>query len=429
MFRKFFIILACIICSAGLAGAQDISIDSSGNLTTGSTNSNGNMEVTGASGQDSIVGSTSGTGAAGVYGGNTSSGNYGILGDDNYGVYGNSSSGYAGYFNGNARITGNLTVNGTLSGENDPSVNSLGKASLSSSSNQIPKWNGSAWVCSSDTDTQLSEAQVDSYVSNNGYISSENDPSVNSLGKASLSCSSNQIPKWNGSAWACAADNGGASYANYAVVALSGGDYTSPVTAMSNISSWCGTPSASNPCLLKILPGVYSIGTGSVIMKSYVDIEGSGRNVTTITGSILNSSSGVIVGASNAEIRDLTVENTSSVWSTAIYLNNASPDISNASVIGSTTTANSFSIQTANASSPVLNNVYVSGKYCALCNWGTGTIEVKNSELEGVSGGAAIDSFSAITNVAFTKLTGTVASTTCAAVYDAAYTFYASTCP
>ncbi len=38
-----------------------------------------------------------------------------MLGDSSYGVYGNSSSGFAGFFQGNAKVTGNLTVEGSLS--------------------------------------------------------------------------------------------------------------------------------------------------------------------------------------------------------------------------------------------------------------------------------------------------------------------------
>jgi len=41
-----------------------------------------------------------------------------------------------------------------------------------------------------------------------GVLHSETDPSVNALGKSTLSCSPNQIPKWNGSAWICADDAG-----------------------------------------------------------------------------------------------------------------------------------------------------------------------------------------------------------------------------
>ncbi len=196
----------------------------------------------------------------------------------------------------------NLSLAGTTlnisggTGVNLASINTDVLAGLSCSTNQIAKWNGSAWACAADVDTVLNEAQVDSYVANNGYLTSEVDGSVtneiqslslaanvlsisgsnnvnlsgyldntdsqtltyntgthiisisggntadlsnlldntdaqaisrtgntvsitgsastvdltpyldNTDVLASLSCSTNQIAKWNGSAWACAAD-------------------------------------------------------------------------------------------------------------------------------------------------------------------------------------------------------------------------------
>lgn len=95
-----------------------------------------------------------------------------------------------------------------------------------------------------------------------------------------------------------------------ATVAQSGGDYTNPVTAMSNLATWCGTPSDTNPCLLRIMPGVYDLAGGSLNMRPYVDIEGSGEASTTISSA--TNASGVVNGASSAEIRFLSVHNTAS---------------------------------------------------------------------------------------------------------------------
>jgi hypothetical protein len=115
-----------------------------------------------------------------------------------------------------------------------------------------------------------------------------------------------------------------------AIVATSGGDYSNPATAMGDYVSWCGAPSANNPCLLKIMPGVYNVGTSPVIMQPYIDIEGSGESLTIITGSVSDLSfppaNGLVNGASNAEIRLLTVKNTGSGGYKAAMLNNgASP--------------------------------------------------------------------------------------------------------
>lgn len=108
-----------------------------------------------------------------------------------------------------------------------------------------------------------------------------------------------------------------AFYGRVAIVAKSGGDYDDPSEAMSLSADWCPSPLADAPCLLKIMPGVYDIGSSSVVMKQYIDIEGSGEKITKITST---NSSGALQGASNAEIRFLTIANTGGGASTrAIY--------------------------------------------------------------------------------------------------------------
>lgn len=144
-------------------------------------------------------------------------------------------------------------------------------------------------------------------------------------------------------------------YAGVAVVAKGGGEYTDPITAMSDISTWCGTPSATNPCMLKIMPGVYDIGANSMQMQNYVDIEGSGENVTKIIGSG-RVVSAIIPGQSeeNTEIRFLTVESTSNsihVISISNYYDYY-PKFTHITVIG----ANGIYIKRA---SPIMNNITV----------------------------------------------------------------------
>jgi hypothetical protein len=122
-------------------------------------------------------------------------------------------------------------------------------------------------------------------------------------------------------------------YGKVAVVAQSGGDYTDPVTAMSNLATWCGTPSASNPCLLKIMPGVYDIGETELQIQNYVDIEGSGEETTIIeTNSIVYTV--YCSGISNAEIRFLTIEN-SHPLSNAIVCTGSSLRLTNVTIISS----------------------------------------------------------------------------------------------
>lgn len=108
-------------------------------------------------------------------------------------------------------------------------------------------------------------------------------------------------------------------YAKVAVVAQGGGDYADPLIAMNNVNTWCGTPSTLNPCLLKIMPGVYDIGANTLNM-AYVDLEGSGRNSTVIKGSVDDGQYSGVIKATVSAIRFLTVENIGGgTYSTAIY--------------------------------------------------------------------------------------------------------------
>jgi hypothetical protein len=101
-----------------------------------------------------------------------------------------------------------------------------------------------------------------------------------------------------------------AFYGNVAVVAASGGNYTDPAAAMADYSTWCKT----TPCLLKIMPGTYTV-TSPVVMAPYIDIEGSGEKTTKITSAICTGSvpnEATLAGTSNSEMRFLTIENTCS---------------------------------------------------------------------------------------------------------------------
>jgi hypothetical protein len=104
-------------------------------------------------------------------------------------------------------------------------------------------------------------------------------------------------------------------------VAASGGDFTSVVDALASITD----ASASNPYVIKVAPGTYE---GRVTLKSYVDIEGSGQGVTTLTapggsdgGNVSSLATVTASGPTVAELRDLTVVNTGgSSFGIGIYL-------------------------------------------------------------------------------------------------------------
>jgi hypothetical protein len=150
-----------------------------------------------------------------------------------------------------------------------------------------------------------------------------------------------------------------AFYGQVAIVAKAGGDYTSPVEAISNLNSWCSPSGASNPCLIKIMPGVYDLANNMIQLYPYIDIEGSGESVTKLTG---NGGSGLIRGAANSEIRNLTVESTGGYSdSIAIYLwSGASARITNVTARASGGSSENIAIFISGSiTSPILTNVTV----------------------------------------------------------------------
>jgi hypothetical protein len=95
--------------------------------------------------------------------------------------------------------------------------------------------------------------------------------------------------------------------------------------ALLNALAGITTATDANPYLLKLEPGIYDIGASSLQMKQFVDIEGSGENVTSIRGNVSTWPAGVVNGVSYAEIRFLSVGNMGGIC--AIYNGLSSPDI------------------------------------------------------------------------------------------------------
>ncbi|HWR97102.1 MAG TPA: hypothetical protein VN317_01635 [Candidatus Methanoperedens sp.] len=109
-------------------------------------------------------------------------------------------------------------------------------------------------------------------------------------------------------------------YANVVVVAKSGGDFTDPITAVNSITD----SSVNNPYLVMIMPGVYDLIDGQLAMKQFVDIEGSGEGITTITKSV--GGLPTVKGASDAELRFLTVTSPAGATdSIAVYNEECTP--------------------------------------------------------------------------------------------------------
>jgi len=76
--------------------------------------------------------------------------------------------------------------------------------------------------------------------------------------------------------------------------------------------------SEANPYLLKIEPGLYDLGTAFLDPKAWVDVEGSGEQVTVLTGS--GARTVMMSAAGQIEMRALTVRATGAAHSTAIFI-------------------------------------------------------------------------------------------------------------
>ena len=87
---------------------------------------------------------------------------------------------------------------------------------------------------------------------------------------------------------------------NTIIVAPTNGDFTSIQAAINSAIS----PTADNRYLIIVAPGVY---TESIVMRPYIDVQGSGVNLTTITH---DGSAPTVSGADHSELRSLTVVNT-----------------------------------------------------------------------------------------------------------------------
>ncbi len=143
-------------------------------------------------------------------------------------------------------------------------------------------------------------------------------------------------------------------YDNVVVVAKSGGDYTTIGAALTAISD----AAATNRYLVWVAPGVY---TESVTMEPYVDIQGAGELVTKITyqGSG-TTAGGTVIGADNAELRFLTVENTGgNTYAIAINNTSASPRITHVTCIASGGASGNYGVRNTTGS-PVMTHVLIS---------------------------------------------------------------------
>ena len=142
-------------------------------------------------------------------------------------------------------------------------------------------------------------------------------------------------------------------YDNVVVVAKSGGDYTTIGAALAAISA-----SSTDRYLIWVAPGTY---TESVTMEPYVDIQGAGEGVTKITyGGSGTWNLGTVIGADNAELRTLTVENTGgATYAVAIYNGSASPRLTHVTCVAAAGTTTTYGVRNITGS-PMMTDVSIS---------------------------------------------------------------------
>lgn len=113
------------------------------------------------------------------------------------------------------------------------------------------------------------------------------------------------------------------------------GDHTASGTALLNALAGITNASSTKRYVIKVEPGIFELGSNRLIMKPYVDIEGSGQEATVIQGGGFSTNDdGVVWGAASAELRELQVRSAShpSQAAIAFYLPSGDTRLRNVSL-------------------------------------------------------------------------------------------------
>ncbi len=143
-------------------------------------------------------------------------------------------------------------------------------------------------------------------------------------------------------------------------------------TALRNTLNGITDAAETNPYIIKLGPGTYDLGTCTspydcvVKMKPWVSIEGSGEKATKITASVSGSSFpttvATVMGADDAELRFLTVENTGTGAHTTAILNaTASPSLIHVTATAITGWSSRYGVYNS-FSSPTMTDVTATAK-------------------------------------------------------------------
>ncbi|MFL5804330.1 MAG: hypothetical protein ACJ8CR_21620 [Roseiflexaceae bacterium] len=146
---------------------------------------------------------------------------------------------------------------------------------------------------------------------------------------------------------------------------------------------------AHDPCLLTIAPGVYDLGTLPLRMCAYVDIEGAGETATRLIANIGVSNSGTVVGADDAELRRLTIENTGGgAFAVAIFNDGVAPRLSRLTAEASGGLA-SYGVYNCNGAAPAMSHVraLAAGRRCTIGIYNDGAAPIMTHVSATAAGG------------------------------------------
>ncbi|MGB3906287.1 MAG: hypothetical protein WBB22_15360, partial [Anaerolineae bacterium] len=170
-------------------------------------------------------------------------------------------------------------------------------------------------------------------------------------------CLPGQVIEWDGAEWSC---TNAYLYVRTVIVNPVGTPLQNGTALLDALKGIPG-PSASSPYLVKIEPGRYDLGSQTLVMREWVDIEGSGESITAIMADGSDSpATGTVVGSDNAELRFLTVANSGgNSYAIAIYNGDASPTLRQVTATAAGGTLGNYGVRnaTTTSSSPTMIDV------------------------------------------------------------------------
>ncbi len=127
---------------------------------------------------------------------------------------------------------------------------------------------------------------------------------------AVLGCASGEVAVWTSGGWTCGED-AGLRHATTHVVNATGSPTENGSALLAALAAIPTPTVAAEAQLLKLGPGHYDLDGQALVMKPWVDVEGSGQRITVIASDVcLTTAPATIVLADDCELRQLSVENT-----------------------------------------------------------------------------------------------------------------------